>query len=95
MLSQNYFEKDKTYSLVWLKSTLGVSVSANWNPTAKKAKDKVTPNKLANNNFRRPILSTKKSPINVQKKFTDATPADIQIAWVLSEKPAMDIIFAE
>ena len=78
-----------------LTDTLGVFVSANWKPTANNAKAIQTPAKLAKSNLRLPILSTKKSPTKVHKKLTLATPADIQMAWVSSENPAIEIILAE
>ena len=53
------------------------------------------PSILPSNNFLLPILSTKNNPMNVHKKLTLATPADIQMAVASSEIPAKEIILAE
>ena len=60
--------------------TFEVFESANWNPIAKKSKDKQTPNKHPSNKTLQPIRSTRKNPIKVHRKLTEATTAAIHIA---------------
>ena len=45
--------------------------------------------------FLRPMRSTRKSPMKVQRKLMEATPADAQMAVVGSDTPAKVMILAE